>query len=85
MSLNRIGSIVAPTVVGRMLDSYGPRVLPIQQLVCCVGLFVFLNIVVLLVKKSVQYIDNRRKFLATEPKVPVDTAKTVNTETETSN
>ena len=66
-----------------MLDSYGPRVLPIQQLISCFGLLIMLTVVVFVIKKSVQYIDERRQRIESEPKDPVvSDSNSINRDTE---
>ena len=60
----RLGSIIAPTVVGQMMDKMGPDVLLYQQLICCFGLLLMLIGIVLMTRYVVRYISKKRMTLA---------------------
>ena len=55
-----IGSIVVPTLVGQMMDSYGPEVLLYQQLICAVGLLIMLIGIIFMTRYAMKYISKRR-------------------------
>lgn len=60
----RLGSIIAPTVVGQMMDKMGPDVLLYQQLICCFGLLLMLIGIILMTRYAVRYIAKKRMALA---------------------
>lgn len=60
----RLGSIIAPTVVGQMMDKMGPDVLLYQQLICCFGLILMLIGIVLMTRYAVRYVAKKRMAMA---------------------
>jgi len=55
-----IGSIIVPTLVGQMMDSFGPEVLVYQQLICCFGLLIMMIGIILMTRYAMNYVSRRR-------------------------